>query len=193
MRIDADGNVENPYAQLGEWVDERLRGATPHAHDGRKHSVEVLAWARLIDAVLAQISGGLHTGSQFYVEDDSVNFVLNGMEMSDMKAVSAKVRSLPAGCDLRMGDARENTARAGGVARRPHDREYFINVTERAQANLENRRRMRKRVRAYDMIVLVISLIGIIFCGIMLYKHGEGYRDPWGTLSHMAGEALSTD
>jgi hypothetical protein len=193
--VDADGNVENPYAQLGEWVDERLHGATAHAHDGQSHSIEIVAWAALIDSVLSQIDGGnLHAGKQVRLDDDSVNFVINQMDLKHMGQVSSKMRTqIPSGCELRMGDSTENAARAVGVARRPRDREFFINVTPRAQSNLEWRRKMAKRVRSYDSVVFFLSFIGMIVFGTLLYKHGEGYRHPFETLAETASKALSLD
>lgn len=196
VRVDADGNVENPYAQLSEWVDERLHGATAHAHDGQSHAIEVVAWAALIDNVLKQVDGGggLHAGKQVRLDDNSVNFVVNDMDLKHMGSVSSKMRvQMPSGCDLRMGDSTENAARAGSVARRPRDREFFINVTPRAQSNLEWRRKMSKRVRSYDVLVFFLSFIGMIIFGGLFYKHGEGYRNPFETLAETASGALSLD
>lgn len=191
VRVDEDGNVENPYAQLGEWVNERLHGAKPHASDGQRYAVEVVAWAQIIDTALGQIDNRLHTGQQHSLADDSVNFIINSMEHSNMSAVSSKVRALPAGCEMRMGDVHENGARASGVARRPKGREFFINVTERAQANLESRRKTNKRMRIYDTMVFILSIVGIVVFAIMLYKHGEDYRHPFATLTQAAGTVMS--
>ncbi len=205
--VGLDGTVNNPYARLGEWADEKLHGATSKAHDGQTHSIEVVAWANLIDNVLKQVKETLHTGDQVREEDGSVNFIIMNMETGYFSKVSIKVNSdLPAGCTVHYRDPHAKAARAersnrasspasrpvSGVARPPRGRAVFINVTERAQSNLEWRRKFNKKVRKYYKGTFCVCLILFIVFSTLVYKHTEGYRDPFETLAETASNMLST-
>lgn len=195
-RVDVDGYVDNPYARMTEWGNEKVFGATSHAHDGLVHTVEPIAWANLIDTyVLAPATGkSAAVGEQIETTDGSMNFVLDGVDPTNVAKVATEMaRRLPAGCEMNVGDPRKDATRTG-VARRPHDhRIFYIKVTQRAQANLEERRRTSKNVRKYDCITLFIGLLLVMASLIFLRKHGEGYRDPFNSLADHVSGALGHD
>ncbi len=189
--VDLKGNVPNPYVRLVEYGDELLHGATDGASDKKSHEVDVMAWTDLIEQMLrAKASGDCAISQTIHAANKSVNFAIRGLTHKDVQTISGETRAwLPTGCEFRVGDATADSSRAMRVAR-PPKKEYFIKVTERAQANLEWRRKMFKRWVRLDVIVLVLALIAMIASSIALYKHGEGHRDPFGTLAEVASRAL---
>jgi hypothetical protein len=193
--LDVDGNIPNPYARFAEWVDVTVHGSGHAASDGYEHEVDVMAWTDLIDALLnkyAKQPGRID--KQIHTDDGSVNFVLSDLARGDTKPVARQTRLwLPTGCEFHIGDPCDGSdyVNGGGVARLP-DRQNrcFIKVTERAQANLERRRKMAKRMRGYDLCCLTLSIVvGIALC-VMLYMHLEAYRNPFGVLANAASAAL---
>jgi hypothetical protein len=196
MRVDALGNIDNPYAYFGELIEEKVRGPSAHAYDGREHRVEVVEWARIIDSLLdAKMGKGntLHVGRQYALENGSVNFVVEDMSESDKSAVGALVAfDLPKGCTLFMGDASEGASPAdASIARRPRENKFFITVTERAQSNLEHRRAVGARVRSIDWCFFILALVMVLGSVYALMKHHENHSNAWNTLADSASEQLS--
>jgi hypothetical protein len=190
--LDEDGNAPNPYARFAEWVDVTVHGSGHAATDGYSHRVDVMAWTDMIDALLTKYTSQPgRVGTQIHTDDGSVNFVLSDLARGDLKPVARHTRLwLPTGCEFHVGDPHDG-AEYSGVAR-PPDRQnrYFIKVTERAQFNLERRRKMNKRTHAYDSFCFGSAVVIGIVLAVVLYRHLEAYRNPFGVLASVASAAL---
>ena len=189
------GQIENPYARIAEIIDTARFGETTDAHDGRVHRVTCVEWAGILDALLhaaVQPRGRVMVGKQTRLLDDSVNFVLDGATTEDLKNVAKYLKKLPSGCQLRVGDPNENAILSdSNVARRPQEQGVvFVNVTERAQANLEQRWRTAHRVRMYDCILFFLSFAIICCCVYLLFDHSASYRSPFELIAEELSRSL---
>ena len=192
--LDEKGNTPNPYARLAEFVDERIHGAKSHASDGEAHEVDVPAWTDLINAMLREkASGTCEITQTVHAANKSVNFAIRGLTQRDVSKIAGETKTwLPTGCEFRIGDATADSSRATRVAR-PPKKEFFIKVTERAQSNLEWRRKVWHKAWRADVCVLLTALIAACVLCYMLYQHGAGHRDPFGTLAEAAARALKRE
>lgn len=193
VELDEFGNMPNPYARFLEVADE-FRSSGTAAVNGESYSVEVVTWTRLIETMFEKFAKGkgLYVDNQFHISDGSVNFVVSGpmTQQNVRQVIATKTRSwLPGGCEFRAGDAHEEEH--DGTARIP-DRQnrYFIKVTERAQFNLERRRKMAKKMTYCDTIVMFIAFFLAIYFTISMWNHLEGYRNPFGMLAEIASNKL---
>jgi hypothetical protein len=117
---------------------------------------------------------------------------LDGATSEDLKNISKRLNKLPSGCQLRVGDPNEHAVLGdANLARRPAEQEMvFVNVTERAQANLEQRWRTAHRVRMYDCILFVTSFLLICLFLYLLLDHSASYRSPFEVISEQVMQSL---
>lgn len=189
------GQIENPYARIAEMIDTARFGETTEAHDGRVHRVTSVEWARILDALLRSAvrpRGRVTVGKQTHLLNDSVNFVLDQATSDDLKSIAKALKKLPSGCQLRVGDPNENAVLSdANLARRPPEQGMiFVNVTERAQANLEQRWRTAHRVRMYDWILFTLSFVFMCYFVYLLWDHGASYRSPFELIAEQLMQGL---